>query len=60
MKHKRLKLCTILLLVFGLTGLQAQTMYVKTTGGVQTSYALSSIKKLTFSGGNMVDRKSVV
>ena len=53
MKHKRLKLCSVLLLVFGLSGLQAQTMYVKETGGSIDSYALSSIKRLTFSSGNM-------
>ncbi len=29
MKHKRLKLSALLLLGLGLTGLQAQTMYVK-------------------------------
>jgi hypothetical protein len=34
------------------TGLQAQTMYVKESSGTQTTYALSSIRKMIFSKGN--------
>ncbi len=48
MKNKQLILSVVLLLGIGLTGLQAQTMYVMETGGEQTSYALNDIRKLTF------------
>ena len=54
MRHKRLKLGTTLLFGLGLSSLQAQTMYVKQCGGTQTAYALSDIRKMTFSEGNMV------
>jgi len=58
MRHKRLKLSVILLLGFGLTGLLAQSMYVKRTNGTQTAYMLSDIRKLIFSGtGNMTVSK---
>jgi hypothetical protein len=53
MRHKRLKLSTVLLLGLGLTGLQAQTMYVKENIGTQTAYALSNIQKMSFSSGNL-------
>ena len=58
MRHKRLKLGTALLLGFGLSSLQAQTMYVKQIGGTQTAYALSDVRKMTFSSGNMVITKT--
>lgn len=58
MKYKRLKLVAILLLGIGLTGLQAQTMYVVQSNGTQTPYALNGIRKLTFSGGNMIMQKT--
>lgn len=57
MKHKKLKLSAILLLGFGLTGLQAQTMYVRQTIGTQTAYTLSNIKKMSFSSGNITINK---
>lgn len=53
MRHKKLKLCAVLLLGLGLTGLQAQNMYVKESNGTQIVYALSSIQKMTFSSGNL-------
>lgn len=55
MKIKLLKLHVMLLFGLSLTPLQGQTtMNVKATGGTQTPYALSTIRKLTFSGtGNM-------
>lgn len=55
MKHKLLRLNAVLLLGLGLTPLQGQTaMTVKQSGGTQTAYALSAIRKLTFSStGNM-------
>ena len=58
MRHKRLKLSAVLLLGLGLTGLQAQTMYVKESSGTQTAYTLSSIRKMTFSGGNATVQKT--
>ena len=58
MRHKRLKLSAALLLGLGLTGLQAQTMYVKQSTGTQTTFALSKIQKMTFSGGNIVVNKT--
>jgi hypothetical protein len=58
MRHKRLKLSVMLLLVIGLTGLQAQTMYVKENNGTQTAYALSNIQKMSFSSGNLTVTKT--
>jgi hypothetical protein len=58
MRHKRLKLSAVFLLGLGLTGLQAQTMYVKENSGTQTAYSLSSIRKMTFSGGNAIIQKT--
>ncbi|MEY3451220.1 MAG: hypothetical protein RL711_1046 [Bacteroidota bacterium] len=49
MRQKRLKLSAVFLLGLGLTGLQAQTMYVKEKSGTQTAYTLSSLRKMTFS-----------
>ncbi|MDD4148627.1 MAG: T9SS type A sorting domain-containing protein [Bacteroidales bacterium] len=53
MKNKKLILSVAILLGIGLTGLQAQTMYVVESGGEQTSYALSNIRKLTFEDENV-------
>lgn len=58
MQHNRLKLGSILMLGLGLSSLQAQTMYVKQSGGTQTTYALDDILKMTFSSGNMVITKT--
>ena len=58
MKYKKLKLIALLLLGFGLTGLQAQTMYVKENNGTQTAYTLNNVRKLTFSGGNLIVQKT--
>ena len=52
MTYKQLKLSAVLLLGLGLTGIQAQTMYVNENSGTQTAYALSNMRKMTFSGGN--------
>ena len=49
MRHLRLKLCAVVLLVFGLTEVQAQIMYVRETVGTQTVYTLNEIQKLSFS-----------
>ena len=58
MRKKRLKLSAVLLLGLGLTGLQAQTMYVKESGGTQTAYPLSNIQKMSFSSGNFIVTKT--
>ena len=58
MRYKRLKLSYVLLLGIGLTGLHAQTMYVKESNGTQTAYTLSNVKKMTFSSGNVVVQKT--
>jgi hypothetical protein len=58
MRHKRLKLGSVFLLGLGLTGLQAQTMYVKQSNGTQTAYALSNIQKMNFSSGNLTVTKT--
>lgn len=58
MKHKKLKLSVLLLMVLGLSGLHAQTMYVRQTSGTQTSYSLSNIKKMNFSSGNIIVNKT--
>lgn len=53
MRHKKLILSTLLLLGLGLSGLQAQNIFVKESNGTQTAYALNSIQKITFSSGNL-------
>jgi len=58
MKYKKLKLIAVLLLGVGLTGLKAQTMYVKENSGTQTAYTLNNIRKLTFSGDNLIVQKT--
>lgn len=58
MRHKKLKLSAVFLLGLGLTSIQAQTLYVKETGGIQTSYVLSNISKMTSSGGNVTVQKT--
>ena len=58
MRHKKLKLSTLLFLGIGLTGLKAQTMYMKATNGTQTAYVLSNISKMSFSPGNIIVSKT--
>lgn len=58
MRHKRLQLSAVLLLGIGLTGLQAQTMYMQESSGVQTAYTLSNMQKIIFSGGNITFQKT--
>jgi hypothetical protein len=48
-----LKLSIVLLLGPALTGVQAQTMFVKESNGIQTAYALSNMRKIFFSAGNL-------
>ena len=52
MRQKRVKLSAVLLLGLGLTGVEAQKIYVNQKNGTQTTYSMSSIRKITFSGGN--------
>ena len=48
-----------MVLMFATANLFAQsTLYVKNKSGTQTSFALSSIKKLTFAAGNMTVTKT--
>jgi len=58
MWRKKLQLSALLLLGFGLTGLQAQTMYVKQSNDLQTTYALSNVRKMTFLSGNLTVTKT--
>jgi len=64
MRHKGLKLTLFIIVGLGLSGLQAQTMYVKENVGTQTVYSLSNIGKISFSSGNLtislLDTSSVV
>lgn len=57
MKYKKLKLCTVLLLVLGLTGLQAQTSVNVTGGnasgsGGSASYSAGQVVYTTITGTN--------
>jgi len=58
MRHKKVKLCVLLFLGLGLTGLQAQTMYVRQANGAKTAYTLGNIKKMSFSSGNITVSKT--
>ncbi len=58
MRHEKLRLSTLLFLALCLTGLQAQTMYVKESSGTQTAYTLSNIQKMSFSSGNLTVTKT--
>jgi hypothetical protein len=58
MRQKRLELCTVIFLGLGLTALQAQTLSVLENNGTQIDYALSNIRKMTFSSGNVSVQKT--
>lgn len=59
MKRKKLIMSAILLFTLGLTGLRAQNqLNVTGTSGTVSSFDLSSIAKLSFTGGNMVVNKT--
>jgi len=59
MKNLNIKIGLSLLFGFGLISLQAQsTLYVKEKSGTQIPYILSSIRKITFSTGNMFVNKN--
>lgn len=53
-----MKMGVLLLLGLGLTAVQAQsTMNVKEKSGTSTAYVINEIRKMTFSGGNLVVTK---
>ncbi|MBC7605444.1 MAG: T9SS type A sorting domain-containing protein [Burkholderiales bacterium] len=52
MKCKKNILLFLFVLVF--SNSKAQTMFVRPITGTQTAYVVANIKKLTFSGGNLV------
>jgi len=58
MQDKKVLLIALVFLGIELSGLQAQTMYLKTKSGVQTAFLLSNIKKLSFSSGNLSVKKT--
>jgi hypothetical protein len=59
MRKRIFKLIALLILGIGLTSLHAQnTMNVYEREGIQTTYTLGSISKITFSEGNVIIGKS--
>lgn len=54
MQLKAICFCIILVVSVGRYELRSQTMFVREISGTQTSFALSSIRKLTFFSGNMI------
>jgi hypothetical protein len=56
---RKIILIAVLAFGLGLTGLQAQTMYVKEKNGSQTSFTINNIRKMTFSDVNMIVTKIV-
>lgn len=55
---RRLAISTVIILGIGLTGLHAQKLQILETGGKQSAYFLSDIKKMSFSSGNITVIKS--
>lgn len=51
---KAKKFMVVLLFGVAISGLKAQTMYVRPTTGTQSAYSIATIKNLTFSNGNIV------
>jgi hypothetical protein len=59
MRDKKLLLTAILFVSIGYSGLQAQnSLVVKEKSGVQTSFILSGLRKLTFPSGSMTVNKT--
>lgn len=54
MKNQPFILSFAFFFLLSLSGLQAQNMFVKNISGIQTTYPLATIKKLTFSSGNFL------
>ena len=54
MKRNFDSIVLLFFLFFGLSGLQAQSLYVRPVSGAQSAYVLANLRKLTFSGNNLV------
>jgi hypothetical protein len=48
----------LLIFIFSLSSVTAQTIYVKKSNGTQTAHALSNLRKITFSSGNVTVQKT--
>jgi len=59
MKHQHLQLSIVFFFGLVISGLQAQNIYMRKTIDKQTDYALTSIKKMTFSSGNLIVSSAV-
>jgi hypothetical protein len=57
-KAKVFGLAIFLTLTFSLTVATAQTIYIKQSDGAKAGYALNSIRKITFSSGNLTVTKT--
>jgi hypothetical protein len=51
---KAKKFMALFLFGVAISGLRAQTMYVRPITGIQSAYSVATIKNLTFSNGNLV------
>ena len=51
---KAKKFMALFLFGVAISGLKAQTMYVRPITGIQSAYSVATIKNLTFSNGNIV------
>ena len=51
---KAKKIMALFLIGLAISGMKAQTMYVRPLAGTQTAYPVANIQKLTFSAGNLV------
>jgi len=57
MRYKRIKLIAILVFGLGQTYLYAQNLNVRENNGIETTYTLSNVQKITFPTGNMSVKK---
>lgn len=55
---RNLGVATFLTCAFSLSSITAQTIYVKKSIGTQTAYALSNLRKIAFSPGNVTVQKA--
>jgi hypothetical protein len=53
LKSRGLAVATLLISALSLSAVKAQTLYVNQTNGMQATYALHNVRKLTFSQGNL-------
>lgn len=58
MKQKLSSFILFLSVLYGLPQLSAQSMYVRPVSGLQTVYALNTVRKLSFSANNLVITKT--